>query len=525
MFRSAGVRMLFVLSLLFPALAGSRAEGEIRLPFNANQTWYVCQGYLSTTSGTHNNTHALDLTLDPNGIGTAGCLGDQNYSAGEEVLAPGRGTVTHWDYQMQTCPPQDDDEVCDEVCDCECIQVWTRDLICLDLEQGGSLKIGHLDPDSRVPEGPVEAGEVLGVLAVQSDRCSDDEVFNGEYAHIHIAAYGSNDCSGDSTPFTGAYSFHGAPDLPDMSTRSSLPDFRNHWFGTGLSNLEVQASSDDAGHRGTDCGEGNGFNEVYFGRCPSGAAIVSGFRFEDLPVGGGTYISSAALVLTTDGPYSSLLNVEISAEKSGQAQPFTGINMPSARSNRTSSPQVWRIHTLWALGGVVQTPELRSTLQQVVNLPFWLRSSNSVAFLTRPMGSSGTSHRRVTAWERAQLTPDLLPPRLVVTQFRTLSPLNVWKGNNPPAAAAGPDQLYSAAGTRIDLDGRKSFDPDGEAVTYHWEKIDGPPVTLNGENTSTPWFVTGPVADAYVFELTVTDNGWGKLLSRDTVRVTCTGCQ
>ncbi len=393
MFRSAGVRILFLPSLVFLALAGSRAEGQLYLPFDANQTWYVCQGYLGTASGTHNNKHALDLTLNPDGIGTAGCDGNQNYSAGQPVLAPGKGTVTHRDYEMQTCPPEEeiDDGVCDEVCDCTCIEIWTRDLICLNLDVGGSLVIGHFAPGSRVPQGQVEAGVVLGTLAVQSDRCSNDGIHNGEYAHIHIAAYESDDCSGDSTtPFSGdTYGFWGVPDLPDMSDRSGLPQlFRNHWFGTGLSNLEVQGDWDDAGHLGTetDCDEGHGFNEVYFGHCPSGDEIISGFRFENLPVGSGTYISSAAMVLTADGPYCSSLDVKISAEKGMYAEPFVSFKMPSDRIDWTYGEVVWTIDEDWDLGDIVETPELRSTLQPIVRPSSWPRDFNSVAFLTQPNG-------------------------------------------------------------------------------------------------------------------------------------------
>lgn len=519
MFRSAVVRMLFLPSLVLLALAGSRAEGELYLPFNANQSWYVCQGYLSTLTQTHEDTHALDLTLDPNGIGTAGCSSvNQSHSAHQQVLAPGKGTVIHRDYNLQTCPPNPP-----APCPCANVPVLTRDLICLNLDDGGSLVIGHFTPGSRVPEGRVDVGEVLGTLAVESDRCSDDGIFNGDYSHIHIAAYESDDCSKPSTPFSGTtYGFWGVPDLPDMSGRSALEDFRNHWFGTGLSNLEVQEDWDDAGHLGTDtdCDEGHGFNEVYFGHCPQGEPIISGFRFRNLPVGSGTYLSSAAMVLTADGPYSGSLDVKISAEKSMFAAPFHSSNMPSDRLDRIHGEEIWTIEEHWDLGDIVETPELRSTLQPLVRLSSWPRDVNSVAFVTQPKAESGSSHRRVTAWERAQFQPDLLPPRLVVTQFRTLSPLDAWKGNNPPIAKAGPGQSFTGSGIRITLDGRGSSDPDQQGITYDWKQLDGPPVTLHDHQTSTPWFVTDPVAEFYVFELTVTDNGWGELQTRDTVTVT-----
>ncbi len=49
--------------------------------------------------------------------------------------------------------------------------------------------------------------------------------------------------------------------------------------------------------------------------------------------------------------------------------------------------------------------------------------------------------------------------------------------SSPPIANAGPNQLGVPAGT-ITLNGSGSYDPLGEALTYQWTQISGPPVTL-----------------------------------------------
>ena len=78
-------------------------------------------------------------------------------------------------------------------------------------------------------------------------------------------------------------------------------------------------------------------------------------------------------------------------------------------------------------------------------------------------------------------------------------------GNSPPVADAGPNQIGVAAGT-ITLDGSGSYDPDGDALTYSWQQISGPPVGLTGANTVKATF-TAAAGTSYAFRLTVKDTG------------------
>ena len=95
--------------------------------------------------------------------------------------------------------------------------------------------------------------------------------------------------------------------------------------------------------------------------------------------------------------------------------------------------------------------------------------------------------------------------------------------NQLPTADAGEPQSVTS-GTKVDLDGSKSSDPDGTIASYSWERTSGDATaTLTGANTASPSF-TAEVLDAgapdatHVFELTVTDNNG----ETDTATVTVT---
>jgi len=76
-------------------------------------------------------------------------------------------------------------------------------------------------------------------------------------------------------------------------------------------------------------------------------------------------------------------------------------------------------------------------------------------------------------------------------------------GNSAPVADAGPDQIGVAAGS-IRLDGSASYDPDGDPLTFEWNQIAGPAVSLSGKNTATASF-TAAEGQSYRFRLTVKD--------------------
>lgn len=76
--------------------------------------------------------------------------------------------------------------------------------------------------------------------------------------------------------------------------------------------------------------------------------------------------------------------------------------------------------------------------------------------------------------------------------------------NQAPVADAGPGGQIQG-GVTAHLDGRGSFDPDGDALTFRWRQTGGPGVVLNGADTAEPSFEPGRMRADYSFELVVSD--------------------
>ena len=98
--------------------------------------------------------------------------------------------------------------------------------------------------------------------------------------------------------------------------------------------------------------------------------------------------------------------------------------------------------------------------------------------------------------------------------------VNVSDTNLPPSAHAGADILTTAQ-QNVQLDATASTDPEGGVMTYRWEQIEGPAVTLNDITLADPTFNIGSVGEdgvSFIFEVTVEDDGG--LFTRDQVVVT-----
>jgi len=100
--------------------------------------------------------------------------------------------------------------------------------------------------------------------------------------------------------------------------------------------------------------------------------------------------------------------------------------------------------------------------------------------------------------------------------------VNVTTGYRSPWAKAGADQTVSEA-TIVTLDGSESTDPDDAISSYSWRQIDGPSVSLSGEDSPQTTFVAPEVLSGAVslsFELTVTNHHGLKSRARCFVNVT-----
>lgn len=92
--------------------------------------------------------------------------------------------------------------------------------------------------------------------------------------------------------------------------------------------------------------------------------------------------------------------------------------------------------------------------------------------------------------------------------------------NSAPVALAGPDQALISLSTLVSLDGRASYDPDGDRLSLRWafvSKPSGSRAALQGANAATPTFF-GDRYGTYVAQLIVTDS-WGRNSLPANVRV------
>jgi len=88
-------------------------------------------------------------------------------------------------------------------------------------------------------------------------------------------------------------------------------------------------------------------------------------------------------------------------------------------------------------------------------------------------------------------------------------------GTAAPIADAGPPQLNIPAQV-VTLDGSGSYDPLGETLTYLWQQVSGPTVTLTGSTAAKATF-TASAGNSYGFRLTVTNTDGLKGTATTTV--------
>ncbi len=77
--------------------------------------------------------------------------------------------------------------------------------------------------------------------------------------------------------------------------------------------------------------------------------------------------------------------------------------------------------------------------------------------------------------------------------------------NHIPLAVAG--DIVAALGNTVTLDATRSLDSDGDALSYSWQQVSGPPVSLLGSDTATPSFDPAQ-SGVYLFELRVNDGSY-----------------
>ncbi|WP_444995359.1 PKD domain-containing protein [Aliikangiella sp. IMCC44359] len=512
--------LIFIILFFLPQAYAAEELGTKRgifLPFDTGQTWYVCQGYNTPNpspevDASHNNdngedpdfTYSLDFSLRADSPSDGGLCstGTDTGVSDEYIFAPGDGVIDGFrngDF---------------------------GDAVCLSLDSGGSLWLGHFKPYVEEKQR-VKAYQVLGKFNV-----GDKGNGNNGYAHIHISAYTSSNCTSGNAPLENFvingknYNFKlfGVPNLSD------LEQAKKQYHGMAInssfiSNNSVIESDHDAGQNPlVGCDANSNHNENYFGFCADGTPITSGFHFKTPQLPPSMDINSARLLLAVDGPGYTPLKLEIKAHKSNTSNDFSN-QMPHQYTPLTTHSAQWNLvgQLPWHLGDTWESPDLKHITQELVDAIGWSNTSpltlivNTLGELGNNGGEFGRS-RRVVASDREDIIirgkkisyNKIRPARLVVTSLP----------NKPPKAIAKAYYKEAKRVKRLLLSGAKSFDPDGKVKTYLWKQVSGEPLILSRPNQKNVRVKFPPAysGDVVTFRLTVTDDSIYK--AQDSALVT-----
>jgi chitinase len=94
------------------------------------------------------------------------------------------------------------------------------------------------------------------------------------------------------------------------------------------------------------------------------------------------------------------------------------------------------------------------------------------------------------------------PPAFVTLQADLAG---AFPGENRPPLAEGGSSRTVAVDSNVMLDGRESFDPDGDSIGYRWEILSGPTTPAIAGNGSPSAFFVPRAAGEYEVQLTVID--------------------
>jgi|GEM_PF-5193236 len=169
--------------------------------------------------------------------------------------------------------------------------------------------------------------------------------------------------------------------------------------------ISISHGRDDAGpNPDQGCSYSTSWNEIYFGECFDGTDVVSGFRFDNVPVPQGAVIQEAYLNFTVNGPYSNSLSLRIKGENTGDAASFDFSRRPDALTY-TSADVSWSIPAsdAWGLNNERRTPDISPVVQEIISRADWA-SGNGMAIIVEDNGDEGGLHRRVIGYERPTST-------------------------------------------------------------------------------------------------------------------------
>jgi hypothetical protein len=249
---------------------------------------------------------------------------------------------------------------------------------------------------------------------------------------------------------------------------------------------------------------------------PDGNPLVYSWNWIDKPAGSSATLSNQTIVnptftanvagtyslslIVSDGIISSVADQVVITATTNQlpianagsdVEVITG-NLVVLDGSKSSDPEGGSITYSWVM---VSKPDgSSSTLLSANNKKPSLQADKAGKYVIRLVVSDGKNNSA--------------PDEVVITAVDNL----------PPVAVAGDDQTINA-GQKVLFDGSRSFDPEGNSLTYQWSIVVKPanvPVLIQYTDPAKPSF-TPTVSGLYVFKLQVSD---GILSSEDLVQIT-----
>ncbi len=261
-------------------------------------------------------------------------------------------------------------------------------------------------------DGRYVAFESWASNLVSGDTNAKKDVFvhdrqTGQTVRVSVASGGmqaNNDSGGVFLSGAGRYvAFSSlASNLTGGDTNGRQDVFiHDRGIGPGTTiTVPLVSDSDDAGVE-LGCIYQPDWSEIYFGRCTNGDSIISGFRFQNVPIAPGAAISEAYVEFTIDGLYNDDIAVILFGQASTNSAPFSYADRPSDRPLTTTSVN-WNIPAsdIWNVDESRRSPGMAAIVQEIVNRPDWV-GGNSLTIIARANPAiAGNAHRRVFAWER-----------------------------------------------------------------------------------------------------------------------------
>lgn len=162
----------------------------------------------------------------------------------------------------------------------------------------------------------------------------------------------------------------------------------------------VNLSSDDAEQENDDINELDLFDDDldcgWEGKDGDANIVSIGLRFQNITIPQGATIDSAFIILNCHEAKTAddTAKITIYADASANAPTFTEDSLITDRT-ATSAEVEWEVTTAWEIWTDYSTPDLKSIVQEMVNLSDWT-SGNSIAFIatSENLGASDYDNAR-----------------------------------------------------------------------------------------------------------------------------------